>query len=120
VSHVFRLIVGGVKIVYAALEAGVHDSEVLIGKRHIDNHVGLMAAKQLYQLLHTVSIDSVGAHVGSADCFSHGVALRLGARCYHYLIEHLGVLGALVGHYCTHTTCADDYYFRHFGILLLF
>ncbi len=37
VSHIFRLIIGGVEVVDSTLQTGIHDGKVLIGQCHIDD-----------------------------------------------------------------------------------
>ena len=40
-----RLIIGGIKVVYSALQAGIHNGKVLVGKSYIYHKVGLKAAE---------------------------------------------------------------------------
>ena len=66
VVGVLRLIVGGVDVVDAAGQAGVHDGQVLIRQRHVQDHVG---RRKLWmtrgQLLHVV-----GVHLGMVVIFT--------------------------------------------------
>ena len=110
-GYVARLIVGRVEVVDTAFEACVHDGQILIRESHIDDHVGVMTSEQRYELLHRISIDRIGLHVFGPDLVHNGLAFRQGARCEHDLAEHLRILSALVGHYCTDAAGADDYYF---------
>ena len=122
-SHVARLVVGRVEIVDTALQASVHDGEVLIGEGHIDHHLGVVAAEKGAHFLHFVGIDGVGADqrqlaagLGGGLLYSvgEGVAFASGARSYHYLAEYFRILGAFVGYNAAHTSGADDDYFCHF------
>ena len=38
-GDVARLVVGGVQVVHAGLQARVHDGQVLVGQRHVDHEV---------------------------------------------------------------------------------
>ena len=52
-----RLVVGGVHVVDARLEAGIHDRQILIRKRHVDDEVGLDLLQQLDGLGNVVGVD---------------------------------------------------------------
>ena len=54
---VARLVVGGVHVVHARLQARVHDGEVLVGQRQIDHEVRLDFANQRCDLGRIVGID---------------------------------------------------------------
>ena len=51
-----RFIVRGVDIVHTGFEAGVHDMQILIGKRKVQHHVGPDFFNQFDQLRHIVRI----------------------------------------------------------------
>ena len=51
-----RLVIGGVQVVDARGEAGVHDVQVLVGQRDIDHHLGLHALDQRHHARHVVGI----------------------------------------------------------------
>ncbi len=114
VGLVLGLVVGGVEIVHAALQASLHDGEILVGEGDVYHDVGTVAVEQLHELVNGVGIDAVGCHAVGAYGLGHGVAFRLGARGNNNLIEHFGVHGAFVGHYRAHSTGADDKDFIHF------
>ena len=114
---VFRLVVGGIEVVYAALKAGFHYGEVLVGQGYVDYHVGFMAVEELYQLGYAVGVDRVGEYVVGADGLDNGVALRFCARCYYDFVEDLTVLSAFVCHDGTYTARTDNKNFRHFFLL---
>jgi len=111
---VFRLIIGGVEIVDAADKTCVHDREVLIRQRHVDDHVGFMTAEELDELVDTVGIDGVGRDIRRTDSLGDGVAFGLCARRKHDFSKNFGVLGALVCDDCADPSGTDDDYFRHF------
>ena len=93
-SLLFRLVVGRVEIVDAALEAGLHDCEVLIRESDVDAYFGLVTAEEFAELLYTVGIDGVGDDFryfgaffgeGVGDTLSQGVAFLFTARGDDYL-----------------------------------
>ena len=57
-----RLVVGGVEVVDAGFQAGVHQGQVLVGKRDVDQQVGLDPSDQRHGLR-----DVVGVHLGDLD-----------------------------------------------------
>ncbi len=122
-GHVARLIVGRVEIADAAFQAGIHDSEVLIGQRQVHHQVGIVTAQQGAEFLHRVGVDTVGLnHRGLAsmlfglpeDGLLYGVAFLAASRGEDYPGEHIGILGALVGGHCADTSDANDNNFCHF------
>ena len=117
VCHVFGLIVGRVEIVDTALEAGIHDGEVLVGQGQVDDQLWLVPFEQGHKLRHLVGVDLVGgdvAHTQAAlDGGCHLVAFLLVARGNHNLVEHIGILGALEGAHGAHATATNDKYFVH-------
>jgi len=64
VVGVLRLVVGGVHVVDAAGEAGVHDGQVLIGQGDVHHEVGLIALDEGDDLVHMVGIHLCGGDVG--------------------------------------------------------
>ena len=63
VSLVFRLIVGCVQIVAAACQAGLHDSEVLIGQGQVHHQFGLVVVEERFELLHVVGVNLCGLDI---------------------------------------------------------
>ena len=116
--HVLGLVVGGVQIIYSALQAGLHDVEVLIRKGHVDNHVGFVAVEQCHNFLNAVSVDAVGRNVGFAYFLCQGLALGECAGSEDYLAENFGMLGAFTGNYCAYASDTDDNDFCHFQFCL--
>ena len=112
--HVAGFVVGGVEVVYAALQAGFHYCEVLVGQCEVDNQVGVVAAQQGYHLVEVVGVDAVGAHIFLAYFFCQFLAFGECAGGYDYGGEHFGVLGAFVGSYSAHAAASYDNYFCHF------
>ena len=56
-GDVARLVVGGVEVVHAGLEAGVHQRQVLVGQGDVDQQVGLDALEQRDRLGDVVGVD---------------------------------------------------------------
>ena len=108
-----RLIVGSVEVVDTTFQAGIHDGKVLIGQCHIDDQLGLMTLEQSHQLLNAVGVDFVGCDVRSTNSLSHGVTFLFVSRSDHNFVKHVGIFGALVCYYGSHTATANDDYFVH-------
>ena len=79
VSLVAWLVVGGVEVVHAALQAGLHDGEVLIGQGEVDDQVWFVTVEQGHEFVDAVGIDLVGGDIGFANGLGHGIAFALGA-----------------------------------------
>ena len=107
VGFVLGLVVGRVEVVASALQAGVHDRQILIGQRHVDDDVGPEGAEELAELRHAVGVDLGGLHPPAADGGRHGVAFRLGAAGQHHVGEY-GVGGDLLRHDRADASCSDD------------
>ena len=111
-----RLVVGGVQIVHAGLQAGVHDVQILVGEGHVDHQLRLHLPDQGHQFRHVV-----GIHLGRLDAVAqlggNGVALRFGARGEGDLAEDVAPLGAFVGDDLADAAGADDQNFAHSIIL---
>ena len=60
VRDVRRLVVGGVDVIDSGFEAGVHDVEVLVGQREVQDHVGAERADELDELRDVVGVDLCG------------------------------------------------------------
>ena len=105
------LIVGGVEIVDAAFEAGVHDGEILIWQGNVNYHIGAVTLEQFNELWNTVSIDAVGGDVGTAYGTGQGITLGFVTRGYDNFAENLRVLGAFMRYYGADTAGADNDYF---------
>ena len=117
VRLVARFVVSSVEIVDATFQTSVHDSQVLIRQRHVNNDVGTMLFEEFNQLRHAIGVDSVGGDVRSANSLSHGVAFAFGARSDDDLFKHVGILGTLVSHNGSYTSTTDNQYFTHFFLV---
>ena len=104
---VLGLVVGRVEVVAAALEAGIHDREVLIRQGDIDDDVGLEGPEQLAQRGHVVGIDLGGLHAVTADGGRHGVAFGFGTAGEHHVRED-GIGSDLLGYDRSDATRTDD------------
>ena len=64
-------------------EAGIHDGQVLIRERHIDNQFGLELTDEFHRFSHIVGVHAGGfyflAAIGSVNGISDGIALGFGA-----------------------------------------
>ena len=116
VGLVAWLIVGGVQVVDAAAQAGLHDGQVLIGQGQVDDHVGFVAVEQSHELVHVVGIHLVGGDVVLADGFGHSVTLGAVARGNHDLVKHVRILCTLVGAHGADTTATNDNDFTHIQV----
>ena len=103
-----RLIIGRVEIVYTTFQTSVHNCQILIRKRHVDDDIRLVFLEQLNQLRHAVGINTVGHDIVLADGFCNIVAFDLCARSEYNLVEHIGILGTFVRHYGTYTASPNN------------
>jgi hypothetical protein len=104
---VLRLVVGRVEVVAAALQARVHDREILVWQGNVDNDVGLESAEQRAQLGHAVGIDLGGLDAVAADGCGHGIAFGFGAAGEHHFREDR-IGGDLLGNDRTDASGTDD------------
>ena len=82
IVDVLGLVVGGVHVVHAAGQAGVHDGQVLIGQGDVHDQVGLHLLDEGDDLIDVIGVHLLGGdlRLGLALQLSlHGVALGLGA-----------------------------------------
>ena len=108
---VLRLVVGGIHVVDAALEAGVHDGQILIRQSDIHDDVRLVLVDERAQLVHVVRVHLCGADLGrgrAVELLLDGVALALGAGRDHNFLENVAVLAALVNDNAGNAAAADD------------
>jgi len=56
-SRVERLVVGGVHVIDTCFEASIHDGQILVRKRHVNNQVRLVLAYQCHGLVHVIGIE---------------------------------------------------------------
>ncbi len=107
-----RLVIGGVHVVHAGFEAGVHDVQVLVGEGHVDHEVRLVLPEQGDRLRHIVSVHLRGGDL-TGELLGERVALGFGARGDHDVGENFGDLRALVGDDRADTAGTDEQNFRH-------
>ena len=74
IGEILRLVVGGIQIIHAALQAGIHDRQILIRQSNVHHQIGLIIPNQRNHL-----INVVGVHLRGGD-------LRLG-RSLQLLFE---------------------------------
>ena len=119
---ILRLIVGGVHVVDAAGQAGLHDGQVLIGQGNVHDQIGLIALDQGSQLLHLVGVHPGGGDFGGGLTRQFGgqrVALCFGAAGNAQLGEHPAHLTAFADGHVGDAAAADDQYFAHNQFLLM-
>ena len=108
VSLILWLVVGGVEIVDAAGQTGVHDGQILVGQGEVDDQLRLIAADELLELLHIIGVDlsSLDVHLVSfvVDSLDEFVALILVVAGDHQLREDVLVLYHLEGADRSHTS----------------
>ena len=111
-----RFIVRGVDIVHTGFEAGVHDMQILIGKRKVQHHVGPDFFNQFDQMRHIVRIHlSRGnrAVVFFFDLSRKRIALGLCAACDAQLGENFADLAAFGNGDTGYAAAADNKNFAH-------
>ncbi len=111
-GDVTRFVVGGVDVMHACGEAGVHDGEVLIGQGDVDDDLRLEVLQEGSQLGHVVGIDACGLN-RAGEFGGDGVALGLGAGGQHDLAENVRELSAFVGDDTADAAGSDDEGFGH-------
>jgi hypothetical protein len=111
------LVVGGVEIVDAGFQAGVHDGQVLVGQSHVDHQLRLLPFDQRHQFRHVVGIDLRGLHREMLDFRRDRVTLGLGARGQGDGGENLFGLGALVDDNPANPAGAYNQYLAHARLL---
>ena len=113
---VARLVVGGVQIVHARRQAGVHDRQVLIGQGQVHDQFGLHLLDQRRGRRHVVSVNGRRVDV-DAEARLHGlgdrIALGLGAARQGDMREDVRVHRHLVDGHRTDAACADNQHLAH-------
>ena len=108
--NVLGLVVGGVHVIDAALQAGVHDGQILVGQGDVHHQVGLAALNEDDRFCHLV-----GVHLGSGDLGGslarqlggQLVTLGLGAAGDAQFGKHIADLAALADGHVGHAAAAD-------------
>ena len=119
--NVLGLVVGGVHVIDAALQAGVHDGQILVGQGDVHHQVGLAALNEGDHFFHLV-----GVHLGSGDLGGslarqlggQLVTLGLGAAGDAQFGEHLRGLAAFLDGDRGDTAAANDENSAHDSTLL--
>ena len=119
VGNIFRLIIGGIQIVDSALQASLHDGEVLVGEGYVDDDFGFETIEECYQFVHAVGIYLGGFDVRVTDCLDNSVTFGLGAAGYHDFCKHIRILSHFVRNNGTYTACTDNKNFTHFFVLYI-
>ena len=110
-----RLVVGRIHIGHARFKTGIHDVEILVRKRNIDQQIGVEPPDQRGQLG-----DIVRVHLRCFDrarnIRGNAITLLLGPARETDLLENLRNLGALVRHDIPDSARADDQHIRHVSL----
>ena len=112
-------VVGRVHVVGLCGETGVHQGQILIRQRHIDQQIRLVAFQQTDGLLHIVGIDLSRLDTVAANLRGDGVAFCLRTRGQHDFSEYFRYGSAFVSHDGSDAARSDDKYSCHFFILLM-
>ncbi len=111
-GFVFRFVVGGVHVVHTRFQAGIHDGQVLVRKRHVDYEAWLELPDQRHRFSHVVGIHAGGFYfftaISGVNGVCDGLAFRHRAGSKHDVAEHIAVLGAFVGNNTAYAACADN------------
>ena len=116
VGLVLGLIVGGVQVVAATSQTGLHDGEVLIGKGQVDYQFGLEVVEESLQLLHIISIHLCCLDIGIAYSLDYLVTLFLATAGNHEISKHVGILVDLECRYRCDASGANHQYSAHFTL----
>ena len=121
VVGVFRLIVGGVHVVDAAGQAGIHDGQVLVGQGNVHDQIGLVGLDEGDHFFGLIGIHLRGGDLRGGLGGQLGgelIALGFSAAGDADLGEHFRHLAALVDGNGGHAAAADDEDFTHGKFLL--
>ena len=110
IVNVFRLIVSSIDVVNLALQAGIHNSQVLIRQSNIQHCIRLISLNQLYKLFLAVSINlrcSNHSRGRRLQFFFNCVTFGLRTAGNTQLGENITVLAAFCDSYASNTAAAD-------------
>ena len=117
-GFVARLVVGGIHVMHAGFQAGVHDRQVLIWQGHVDYEVRLSLVDQRHGFS-----DVVGIHLMNFDrrlaAFGNFFAAFQPPRRQMDGFEDVAVHVALLRNHGAGCSRADDQYVIQSGVLLL-
>ena len=113
--RVLRLIVRRVHIMHARRKARVHNVQILIRKREIENDLRLKLTNERGERRDVVRIDRrcLDFRFAAVQFSLQRIAFRLRTRRDQDLPEHLRVLAAFMHGDARHAACADDHCFSH-------
>ena len=107
-SLILGLVVGRIKIVASASQAGIHDGKVLIRQCEVYDQFGLVVVEQSLELLNIVSINLCCLDVSLISLCLDGlyqlITFLLPAAGNHELCEDVRILDNLECRYCGHAT----------------
>ena len=115
---VLGFIIRCIEVVHPALQAGVHNGQILVRQRHVHHDIGLEGPKQLAQIGYIVGIDLRSLHPVPADCRSNGITLRFCSAGQHHVRKNR-IGSNFLRHDGTYASCADNQSFTHKIYLVL-
>ena len=107
-GDVLGFVVGGVEVVHAGFEAGVHDGQVLVRKGHIDAEGGLEILHQSHQLGNHIGIHGSGRHMAFTDFGRDAIAFGTGSGSQHQVSKDVRQGGAFVGYHGPYPTGTNN------------
>ena len=117
ICRVPGLVVGGIQVVHTGFKAGVHDRQVLVGQRDIDNQLGLLLCFSRAANSATLSASTCRVRIGRLNCAAMASHLDR-VRLEHDFPEHLGRLGARTSR-LRRLRRHRYHYFRHYSLLFV-
>ena len=113
-----RFVVGGVEVVNAGSEAGIHDVQILVGQGDVKDELRAQFFEQAGKRGDVVGINLAGINGHAVFCLDgsgDGVAFRQCPACQGDLVKGVFVFGAFVGDDVGDATGADDKDVVHMG-----
>ena len=105
---ILRFIVSGIQVVHPALQAGLHDGEVLVREGHVNHNIRTEAIEEVNQIIYIVGIHLCGLDIGVTDSLDNGVTFRLGTAGNHHFVEYVRVLSHFMSYDGTYTASSDN------------
>jgi len=102
-----RLVVSGVKIVNAGFKTGIHDGQILVGKRHVDHQLRLHLFDQGDQFRHVIRVYLCRCNT-PPQLGGDGVAFGFGPRSKGNVGKNVAPLGTFVGDNLADTAGPDN------------
>lgn len=110
-GYVPGFIVGGVQVVNAGFQAGVHQVQILVGKGHVDQQLRLDFPDEGHGGGHVVRVHGVGGDIDArsgAYIVRNGVTFAFRAGGQMNVLKDVRQLGAFVGYHMSDAACSND------------